>query len=452
MKTTITLVHTNDLHSHFDQWPYTAAVVKRELARAAAAGHPAIYMDAGDHVDMSERTSYGTRARVNLRLLSDLGCCAYTLGNNETMRLKFSELSYLAKASPFPWLGANMRLPSGDPVPNITDWTMVEAGPVKVGVFGMTALPGGLADALGLKRLNEGEAIRRITAEMRAAGAHVVIFLSHFGIKWDLDYVEHGIDITVGGHTHTALAEPQWLGQTAITQAGDFGRYVGVLEIDVDLEAGKFLTCRGRLVPVNRDEVTPDEGALAILREESAAADKALGEVLTVLPADLPHDPVGESQLAPLVAEVLRQHAGAEVGLCPGGQALEGLRAGPLTREQLATVMSPMFVPALLEFKGSQLLALLEQSEDPACHGFLLWDKGMRPRGKPIGRIFTAGLDPASIDPDRVYTVGAPYLLGFPDVGYPALAGVKTVRRFMPTFVREVFEEALRQGQVELSR
>lgn len=300
--------------------------------------------------------------------------------------------------------------------------------------------------------------MRRTAAELREAGAHVVVFLSHLGIKWDLEYTSIGADLIVGGHTHTALAEPQWLSKTAVVQAGDYGRYVGVLDLEVDTEAGRLLSCRGRLIPVSPAEVLADEAALAIIPAGAEEAEAALAEVVAVLPEELPHDPVGASKLGPWIAEALRRHAGAEVRLAPGGQALHGFPAGPVTRAQLMDAMSPMFSPALLEYKGSHLLGLLEQSEDPACHGHLLWDSGMRPRGKPVGRIFAAGLDRAPdgslrvngepVDPDRVYTVGAPSLLGFAESGYGALAGVKMVRRYMPTFVRKVFEEALRGGLI----
>lgn len=84
--TQITLIHTNDLHSHFDRWVHTATVIRRELEAARNAGRPAAYVDAGDHADISNETTYATGARVNLRLLEDAGCRAFTLGNNEVLQ------------------------------------------------------------------------------------------------------------------------------------------------------------------------------------------------------------------------------------------------------------------------------------------------------------------------------------------------------------------------------
>lgn len=458
----ITLVHTNDLHSHFDIWPHTATVIRQEVARAEDAGRPVAYVDAGDHLDMSNVVSYGTRGLVNQRLLVLLGCRAMTIGNNELYRLRLHELTGLAARSPFPYFGANMQDLKGQPLPGIQDWIIQNLGPVRVGLFGLTvASPA--ARALGVDHPDDTETIRRCVAELRAAGAHVIVFLSHLGLDFDRPVAEAnlGVDLIIGGHSHSVLPEPEVVKGVYITQAGWAGKYVGVLDLEVDLDARRLTACDGRLVPVDPVAVPADEHTLRVLKEGERDADAALSEVLTTLPVALTHDPLGESRLGPLVAEVLRRRANAEIGMVPGGQALTGLEAGPVTRKQVIEVMQAMFIPALLHFTGAQLQQMLAQSQDPTHYGHKLYAGGMRPRANPIGRIFHSGLaytvgpdkgildlrvNGEPVDPDRIYTVGAPSILGFTESGYTAVEGVSIVERFGQAFVREVFEEALRDG------
>ena len=451
------LIHTNDLHSHLDIWPHTVTVIRQELARAEADGRPAAYVNAGDQMEMSERICYGTRGRIALDLLTDAGCQVLTVGNNEVMRLQLAELTGLAASSPFPWLGSNMRDMNGNRFPGMLDWTILPVGPVKVGFLGLTPL-GGATVALGIAEDHPPDVIAHCATELRAAGADLVVHLSHRGLTQDRSHAEAqlGLDLIIGGDSHDALEQPEVVAETPIAQAGDFGRFVGVLELDVDLEARRLIRCEGRLVPVDPATVPADPSAAALVAAGREAAERALHEVVAVLPAALPHDPTGESRLAPVIAEVLRQRAGAEIGLVHGGAAGCGLPAGPVTRSGLMEAMPALFIPAKLEMTGAAIQALLAQSEEPQCHGHQLWAAGMRPRGNAVGRIFAAGVVRAAggewlvggepLELDRVYQVGGPSLLGFAESGYPAAASVRITQRFMPDLVRESFEQALRSG------
>lgn len=453
----IALIHTNDLHSHLDIWPHTVTVIRQELARAEAAGRPAVYVNAGDQMEMSERTCNGTRGRVALDLLADAGCRAFTVGNNEVMRLQLAELSELAASSPFPWLGSNMRDHEGGRFAGIQDWAILPVGSVKVGFLGLTPL-GPATAAMGIVHEEPPAVIARCAAELREAGADLVVHLSHQGLPFDRAHAEAGLglDLIIGGDSHDALEQPEVVAGTPIAQAGEFGRYVGVLELDIDLATKRLVRCEGRLLPVDPVAVPADPSAAALVAAARGAAEQALAAVVAVLPEALPHDPVGESRLGPVVAEALRRKAGAELGLAFGGTAVHGFAAGPVTRSDVMAAMPALFVPALLEMSGATLEALLAQSEDPQCYGNRLGAAGMRPRGSAIGRLFAAGVARATggewlvngepLDAERVYRVGAPSLLAFPQAGYPAAAGVRIVQRFMPELVRETFEEALRNG------
>mgnify|MGYP002411055751 FL=1 len=83
--------------------------------------------------------------------------------------------------------------------------------------------------------------------------ADVVVCLSHLGIDADrvLAAAVPGIDIIVGGHSHTALAEPEVVGETIAVQAGEWAEYVGVLRVSA--AGGKIASFHGELVKMTAE-------------------------------------------------------------------------------------------------------------------------------------------------------------------------------------------------------
>ncbi|HWI60572.1 MAG TPA: 5'-nucleotidase C-terminal domain-containing protein [Symbiobacteriaceae bacterium] len=453
----VRLLHTNDVHSNLDLWPATAAVIQAELARAAADGCPALYVDAGDFMEMSDRVCYGTRGEV-ATLLGAAGCSAFVPGNNELWRNRLDRTSELAAGAPFPWLCCNLRHTSGQMIRGFRDWALLDAGPVKVGVVGVTAYNPAAAGPMGLVYLNRNDAVRRAAAAARQAGARVVVLLSHVGLRADREIASLGlgIDLIIGGHSHEAMAMPEVVAGVHIVQAGMSGEHVGAVTLNLTDR-----TSEGRLIKVN--PAFSDPATCALVDTIKQQGEAALDEVVVTLPAPLPHDPLGDSALGRTVAEALRRHAGAEVGLATGIVAVRGLAAGPVTRRDLLEAMPSLFAPGLIEGTGAALLTLLEEAHCPEICARPAMAAGQRTDGAPIGRVYAAGLtysyfphgrngrrvvdvkvNGQPLEFHRVYRIGAPSFMAFPRSGYPGFAGFREIRTFAPDLVREVLEGAFR--------
>jgi 2',3'-cyclic-nucleotide 2'-phosphodiesterase (5'-nucleotidase family) len=442
----ITLIHTNDVHSSLDTWPRTASTVKAALAQAAAAGRPALYLDAGDFMDMSELTCYGTKGEVAPALLGALGCAAFSPGNNEIWRTAADGMN---TRSPFPWLCANLRTKDGAPFAGLQPWSMAIAGPVKVGMIGMTAPYPGVAATMGLHYSDRDETIRQYAQAARAAGADLIVLLSHMGIWADREVAAAGlgVDLIIGGHSHDLLPAPEWVAGVPIVQAGELGQHVGVLTFDADDHTAEW-----RTIPTVA--AAPDPEAQALVSRLQRKAGAALDEVVTILPRPLPH-----AALCSQLAEALRKRAAAEIGLVVGVAALKEFPAGPVTRRQIVESMPGLFNPALLEVTGGGLLALLEEAQDPAIYREPSGAAGLRPKADlPVGRLYAAGLtytaarrgvDNLRINGEpvvweRIYRVGALSTMASPKTGYPAFAGCRLVQNFIPELLREIAESHLR--------
>lgn len=77
---TLTILYTNDIHSHFDAMERIAAMI--DELRAQAPG-PTLLLDIGDHMDRSAVETEGTMGRANVDVLNLTGYDAVTIGNNE---------------------------------------------------------------------------------------------------------------------------------------------------------------------------------------------------------------------------------------------------------------------------------------------------------------------------------------------------------------------------------
>ena len=80
---TIHIYHTNDVHSHFENWPQINHFLSQRKQQAADNGEACFLFDIGDHIDRSHPFTEGTEGKGNNELLNEAGYDAVTIGNNE---------------------------------------------------------------------------------------------------------------------------------------------------------------------------------------------------------------------------------------------------------------------------------------------------------------------------------------------------------------------------------
>lgn len=97
MKDKIRILHINDLHSHFEQYPQ----LKRAVDDLSQTDRELIKVDLGDNVDKSHPLSDATAGRFNVALMNELGIDYATVGNNEGIGLAKEELDCLYEQAKF---------------------------------------------------------------------------------------------------------------------------------------------------------------------------------------------------------------------------------------------------------------------------------------------------------------------------------------------------------------
>ena len=287
----ITIVHTNDMHSHFQGfspeidyqalpvntdktlggWARIATVIKNTKKERA---NPVLTFDAGDYTMGSLYHMLIREEAFELRLLSAMGYDAVTLGNHE-FDLKPAGLSSIlrtakAKGGLPQIVFAGAIFDRQNPVlaslqdtfseTGVKNYMVLERSGLKIGIFGLL---GKIAIEVSpfAKPLTFRDPLETaqdmVNLLRNKEKVDIVVCLSHSGLNDNPDKSEDqllakkvkGIDVIISGHTHTKLDKPIQVGDTIIVQAWCYGKQVGVLDIAYD--KGKVTVKNYATVSVN---------------------------------------------------------------------------------------------------------------------------------------------------------------------------------------------------------
>ena len=346
----VTIVHTNDMHSHLQGadpesdytplsagddatvggWARIATVIK---SVKASRGNPVLVLDAGDFLMGTAFHMVSREKAVELRLMKSMGYDAVALGNHE-FDLEPDGLARILAAA----RGAMPRVLLSNAVFSseraeddslekafseglAQPYTVVSTGGLRIGIFGLMGREAAEVApfASPVEFRPAIEAAREMVKTLRETEkVDMVICLSHSGLWADPEKSEDlllakavpGIDVIVSGHTHTALAIPLVVNGTIIVQAGEHGRQVGVL--DLAWKDGKAALRTYKTVKVT-DAVPGDpaiqreiDSAIAVVdRDVFAPHGLRYREVLAETGADMGL-PLAESGLGNMVTDAIR--------------------------------------------------------------------------------------------------------------------------------------------------
>ncbi len=231
----IVLIHTNDSHGRFGAKSRAGEPDPGERLRLLLKAHPgALYLDAGDTVSAGN-LGFRVGGEPALERLSDLGCRAMCLGNRETHPRRECFPLKVDRAR-FPLLSANMHAKPGAANPTVPH-VLLDAGGLRVAVFGVTvpmftrkqwSQP--LCDYWFDDPIAEA---RRQAAELRPR-ADVLVAVTHIGFRLDRELAAAcpEVDLVIGGHSHTDLEAPEWVGEVPVLQAKSHAFYAGVARLE----------------------------------------------------------------------------------------------------------------------------------------------------------------------------------------------------------------------------
>lgn len=215
------ILHTNDFHGTLDD------ARQEVLSRLRPAAD--LYFDSGDCVKAGN-LAIPLKPETVWSRLAALECTASVIGNRESQPLE-GPFKKKIEGAAHPVLCANMRRKDGSRP--LSESLVLEVGGFRVGVFGVMVpmVTERMASRVASQFLWDDPLLvaLRWVEELRPQ-VDCLIALTHIGIRQDEKLAEQcpGIDLILGGHSHTVLDVPIWVGKTAICQTGSHGRYAGV--------------------------------------------------------------------------------------------------------------------------------------------------------------------------------------------------------------------------------
>lgn len=437
----LTIAHVNDMHSALEPAEENLTLDvngQRQIVRARLGGMPRLktgldalraaggnllVLHAGDAV---QGTLYFNvfAGQAEFDFLNRLGLDAMCLGNHEFDRGP-EHLGRMLALARFPVLASNVDAAAEPALAGrIGGYVIREyatpGGPQRVGVIGSstTATPLMTMGVGRVRFLDPAPAIRAAVAELAAQGVNTIVLLSHNGYDVDQQLAKTvpGLDVIVGGHTHSLLGDRAALAGLGLKPAGPYptelkgpegdavlvvqawkwGEVLGALSVDFDARgrivghgaAPKLLVSEPfRMGPFAVDPASQDGRAIRAAVEASGVASVAQGdpEFLALLApyaakiAAFQNAPLGgpgggatlrvdllrgtTTDPGPLVADAyLAKVPGAQIALVGAGGIRRDMLAGPLTLGQVMGVLPFGNTLVAMDVTGAQLKNALEDA------------------------------------------------------------------------------------------
>ncbi|WP_445492314.1 bifunctional metallophosphatase/5'-nucleotidase [Niallia sp. 03133] len=446
----IHIYHTNDLHSHFENWPKIFELLRERKQWHEEAGDPVYFFDIGDHLDLWHPYTEATKGKINTTLIEEESYTAVTIGNNEGITLAFEALDSLYKEASFDVILANLYRENGKrPEWAIPSQIYKTNTGTKIGVIGLTANFAHLYGLLGWKLTDPMEELEQQLLQLKEK-TNIIIVLSHLGINEDEEMAARfpEIDLILGAHTHHILRQGKLINNCLLGAAGKFGYFVGHIVLTVDENSKMIMDKKAELYETSQLKA-PEEEAVFInnLYEQGKLA---LSDEVAAL-----SEKWSKEEIAAFLCKEIQLWCKADCAILNEGLILNNLQAGPVSYFDLLSICPHPINPCKVTLTGAELKEIILDMEDNKWEHFHL--KGLGFRGTLVGKMISHGIKSAThgeittyylrdkeLAANEKYTVAIPDMFTFGNF-FPAIYRAKEKQYFLPEFMRNILAEKIKQ-------
>jgi 5'-nucleotidase len=440
--TTITILHTNDIHGRVHEGPGFGFAKISTLVKQFRAENPnTLLLDAGD-------TFHGlpiatvVQGESIVRIMNAIGYDVMVAGNHD-FNYGQDRLLELVEMADFPILGGNVL--KGEEK-FLQDYIIKEVDGIKIGIFGLAtpetlykSHPRGVE---GLTFLDPVETAKEMVEYLKDK-VDIIIALGHLGIDEESEHTSEkvinevpGIHLFVDGHSHSVLPNGKKIGDTLLVSAGEYGKFLGVVELKI--KDGELLDVEAKLI--SREDVAdlePDQEIIDLIKDIEKDIDEALSEVVgeTKVKLEGARDFVRtrETNLGNLIADAMLSVSGADVALTNGGGIRASIEVGEITRKDIVTVLPFGNSVEVIKVTGKTIKEALEHGTDayPGSKGAFPHVAGMTYKidlNRDIGdRIVDIYINGEPLDLEKEYTLATNDFLAAGGDGYTMFVGAPVV-------------------------
>lgn len=447
----LTILHTNDTHSHHEPNSSGDGGAARQatvVGQIRDEGGNVLLLDGGDRFT-GTLFHQQYRGQDSVLIMNALAYDAMTLGNHE-----FDDgdqvLADFIDGLDFPVVTANVDFSESEILAGkVQPYVVLDVNGEQVGIIGLVTPDAVEISSPGEELVFSSDLVGVTQAaidELTAMGVNKIILVTHIGLDQDRLVAQGttGLDIIVGGHTHTLLGN-QYVASEAeypveetnangepviIVQAGSYDTYLG--RLDVEFDANGVLTDWGGDTIFLSRYITPDPGVEEIIDELAGPIEElratVVGEASVFLVGDRAVCRFAECGLGNLITDALRWETGAQLAITNGGGIRANIPDEPtpedlafsapqdVTLGQVLTVLPFGNLVSTFELTGADVVAALENGVSeyengagrfPQVSGLRYSFDATQPAGSRIVSVEVEGANGeyAPIDPEATYTV-----------------------------------------------
>lgn len=391
----LTILHTNDTHSHHEPNANDDGGAARQATvvnQIRGEVDNLLLLDGGDRFT-GTLFHQQYRGADSVMIMNSIGYDAMTLGNHE-----FDDgedvLAAFIDGLNFPVVTANVDFSESEILAGkVEPYVVLDVNGQQVGIIGLVTPDTPEISSPGDELVFNSDlpgATQTAVDELTAMGVNKIILVTHIGLDYDIQVAENttGIDIIVGGHSHTLLGN-QYVASAGeypvevenldgepviIVQAGSTTTYLGRLDVTFDAE-GALTEWGGDTIFLSR-YITPDAEINDILTELSGPIDELrntlVGESTVFLVGDRAVCRIAECNLGNLIADTMRWETGAQLAIINGGGIRSNIPAEEtpadttltenefITLGEVLTVLPFGNLVSTFELSGADVIAALE--------------------------------------------------------------------------------------------
>ncbi len=342
----LTILHSNDMHGDFLAEAQGAsgkligglALLSGYIDQVRREEKNVIYAISGDMLQGSVIDSE-FKGVSTIEIMNYLAPDVATLGNHE-VDYGLPQLLFLEKMATFPIVNANLyikkhhrRLMQPHVILDVDGYKVMFIGIITEAVMASIMKDSQIGTLVGLE--DAAVEVGRICDAYKHDDIDLTVLLTHIGFESDKELAamlnpEWGVDLILGGHSHTLLEQPESVNDILIAQANVGTDQIGRFDLTVSDEGNRIVDWKWELVPIVAGDIQPDANLEAFIDSYRQVVDAKYNTVLCRTAQKLTHPQrTTETALGNLFADIFAENANCQVALIGSG-AIRLQEMGPV--------------------------------------------------------------------------------------------------------------------------
>jgi 5'-nucleotidase/UDP-sugar diphosphatase len=341
-----TILHSNDMHGDFlaemrgekGNLIGGLSLLSGYIKQVRNEERNVLYCIAGDMVQGS-LIDAEYKGISTIEIMNYLAPDVATLGNHE-FDYGLPHLLFLEKMANFPIVNANLYIAPYNKrlfrpyfIKRIDGFDVLFIGIITEKVIDMLKTDNMLSSFITLEEA-AGE-VGKICNAYKNDDIDLTVLLTHIGFESDKELASlldpaWGVDMIIGGHSHTILDQPAVVNNILIAQAGTGTDQVGRFDVVVDDDTNSIVEWKWRLVPIDNAHCVPDKDLERFIDGYRDIVDAKYASIISKFIRTLTHpERIRETELGNLFADAIQEKTGVDVTFVGSG-SIRKTELGPV--------------------------------------------------------------------------------------------------------------------------